>query len=428
MEIKRDYYLNQLIERMHNGLIKVITGIRRCGKSYLLNNLFYDHLISLGVREDHIISFAFDSAEDLLKIGEDLLLMEKENKRADPEKFVRFISSQIEGEGEYYLLLDEIQELDCFEAVLNGYLRKRNLDIYVTGSNANLLSKDVSTKFAGRGDEVKLYPCNFREFLSASGGEKDKALREYMLYGGIPSVILAKDAKSKEKTLLNLYDEIYIKDIKKRNKVRNTQQLEDLLNVLSSSIGSLTNPKKLANTFHSKSGSRIKSETICKYLRYLEDAFLLEEAIRYDIKGKAYIETPKKYYFEDLGLRNAKIGFRQAEPTHLMENLIFNELMLRGYQVDVGAVPVRESKDKNASRTYLEVDFVASLGGEKVYIQSAYSLLDPDKEYREKRPFLSIDDSFKKVVITNDMVVSPFDDLGYISINIFDFLLNEKAF
>lgn len=428
MEIKRNYYLNQLIERMNNGLIKVITGIRRCGKSYLMNNLFRDYLISIGVKEDHIICFAFDSAKDLLKIGENLFSMEKEGRGADPEKFIDYISSKIEGEGIYYLLLDEIQELDCFESVLNGYLRERNLDIYVTGSNAKLLSKDVSTKFAGRGDEVKLFPCSFKEFFSIFEREKDEALREYMLYGGIPSVLLAKDAKSKEKTLLNLYDEIYLKDIKKRNRVRNVQQLDDLLNVLSSSIGSLTNPQKLMNTFHTKSKSHIKSETISKYIGYLEDAFLLEEATRYDIKGKGYIETPKKYYFEDLGLRNAKIGFRQVEPTHLMENLIFNELMQRGYQVDVGVVPIRESNDKNASRIYLEVDFIASLGGEKIYIQSAYSIFDPDKAYRERRPFMNIDDSFKKVIITNDMVLSPFDDLGYMSINIFDFLFNEKVF
>ena len=336
MEIKRDFYLKKLISRRNNGLIKVITGIRRCGKSYLLNTIFYNYLLENGVDENHIIRFAFDSADDLYLIGESLIKIEKEKRRVDPEKFMAYIRSKMTDNGMYYLLLDEVQMLDCFESVLNGYLRKDNMDVYVTGSNAKFLSKDIITEFAGRGDEIHMYPLSFSEFMSVYKGDKYEGLSEYMLYGGIPSVVIREDFNDKIAALENLFGEIYISDIYKRNKVRNQGELEDLLNILSSSIGSLTNPEKLKNTFRTVKKSKITANTVKKYLDYFEDSFLIESAQRYDIKGKAYIETPKKYYFSDLGLRNARINFRQFEQTHAMENVIYNELRMRGYSVDVG--------------------------------------------------------------------------------------------
>ena len=311
MEISRDFYLDKLIKRKHNGLIKVITGIHRCGKSYLLNNLFYHHLLNNGVNADHIIRFAFDSADDLYLIGESLIQIEKEKRGIDPEKFMAYIRSKVVDDGMYYLLLDEIQMLDCFEAVLNGYLRKDNM-----------------------------YPLSFAEFMNVYNGDKYMGLSEYMLYGGIPLVVLREGANDKAAALQNLFNEIYIWDITRRNRVKNIGELEDLLNILSSAIGSLTNPEKLKNTFKTVKKSRITSATIKKYLDCFEDSFLIESAQRYDIKSKAYIETPKKYYFSDLGLRNARINFRQFEQTHSMENVIYNELRMRGYSVDVGVIPI----------------------------------------------------------------------------------------
>lgn len=339
MEIIRDFYLDKLINRKNNGLIKVITGIRGYGKSYLLNNLFFHYLLDNNVPIDHIIRFAFDSAEDLQKIGDSPLKMEKEKRGANPEKFLMYIQSQIKDDRMYYLLLDEIQMLDSLVAVLNSYLRKDNIDVYVTVSNAKLLSKDTSTEFAGRGDKVHMYPLSFSEFMSVYQGDKYMGLTDYMLYGGIPSVVLKKDNIDKEQTLKNLFTEIYIQDIVRRNSVKNIGELEDLLNTLSSSVGSLTNPEKLKNTFKSVKNSKMTGNTIKKYLDYFEDSFLIEAAERYDIKGKAYIETPKKYYFSDLGLRNARINFRQFEMYHAMENVIYNELKRRGFQVDMGVVP-----------------------------------------------------------------------------------------
>ena len=427
MEIKRDFYLEQLVKRKGNEMIKIITGIRRCGKSYLLNTLFYNHLLAQGVAADHIIRFAFDSADDLHLIGESLISMQKEKRGVDPEKFVAYIQSQVKDDDIYYLLLDEIQMLDCFEAVLNGYLRRSNLDVFVTGSNAKLLSKDVATEFAGRGDEIRMYPLSFAEFMSVYQGDKYMGLSEYMLYGGIPLVVLREDAKDKTALLQNLFSEIYIRDIKIRNKVKNIGELEDLLNMLSSAIGSLTNFEKLRNTFRSIKKSKITAATIKKYLDYLEDSFLVEAAVRYDIKGKAYIETPKKFYFSDLGLRNARINFRQFEQTHSMENVIYNELRMRGYSVDVGIVPVAE-KDAygNVKRKQLEVDFVCNLGSTRCYIQSAYALPDEAKRMQEIRPFRRIDDSFKKVVVTKDVVVPFYDDYGILTVSIYDFLLKPN--
>ena len=427
MEIRRDLYLNKLIKRKNNGLIKVVTGIRRCGKSYLLNNLFYNHLIESGVAADHIIRFAFDSADDLYLIGESLIQIEKEKRGVDPEKFMAYIRSQIVDNRMYYLLLDEIQLLDCFETVLNGYLRKDNMDVFVTGSNAKLLSKDIITQFAGRGDEVHMYPLSFAEFMTIYKGDKYAGLEEYMLYGGIPIVVLREDANEKASTLENLFTEIYLRDITQRNRVKNIGELEDLLNILSSSIGSLTNPEKLKNTFKSVKKSKITSQTIKKYIDYFEDSFLIESALRYDIKGKSYIETPKKYYFSDLGLRNARINFRQFEPTHSMENVIYNELKMRGYNVDVGVIATTEKNHEGkVVRKKLEVDIVCNLGSSRYYIQSAYSLPDETKRTQEVRPFRKIDDSFKKIVITKDFVHPYYDDYGILTVNIYDFLLDPE--
>lgn len=328
----------------------------------------------------------------------------------------------------HYLLLDEVQLLDCFEAVLNGYLRKENMDVYVTGSNAKFLSKDIITEFAGRGDEIHMYPLSFAEFMTAYSGDKYAGLSEYMLYGGIPLVVLRNGANEKSTALQSLFDEIYIRDIEKRNKIRNTGELEDLLNILSSSIGSLTNPEKLSNTFKTVKKSKITATTIRKYLGYLEDSFLIESTQRYDIKGRNYIETPRKYYFSDLGLRNARINFRQFEQTHSMENVIYNELRMRGYNVDVGVVPVAE-RDANGKivRKQLEVDFVCNMGSLRYYIQSAYSLPDEAKRAQEVRPFRKIDDSFKKIIVTKDIVPAFYDENGILTMNIYDFLLDVDS-
>ena len=428
MEIKRDLYLNKLISLKHNGLIKVITGIRRCGKSYLLNEIFYNHLLKSGVDEKHIIRFAFDSGDDLNLIGESIIEIEKQKRRVDPEKFMAYIRNQIEDNEMYYLLLDEVQMLDCFETVLNGYLRKKNMDVYVTGSNAKFLSKDIITEFAGRGDEIHMYPLSFSEFMTAYKGDKYEGLSEYMLYGGIPLVVLRDGQENKASALENLFSEIYVRDIQKRNKVRNIGELEDLLNIVSSAIGSLTNPEKLKNTFKSIKNSKITSTTIKKYLDFLEDSFVIESAQRYDIKGRSYIETPKKYYFSDMGLRNARINFRQFEQTHAMENVIYNELRMRGYRVDVGVVPITEKNENGQTvRKQLEVDFICNLGSMKYYIQSAFSIPDEEKRAQDIRPFKKIDDSFKKIVITKDIVAPFYDENGILTMNIYDFLMDEKS-
>ncbi|MCC8046608.1 MAG: ATP-binding protein [Clostridiales bacterium] len=427
MEIRRDFYLNKLIKRKNNGLIKVITGIRRCGKSYLLNTIFYHYLLESGIQPDHIIRFAFDSADDLYLLGESLIEIEKQKRGVDPEKFMAYIRSMITDDGMYYLLLDEVQLMDCFESVLNGYLRKENMDVFVTGSNAKSLSKDIVTEFAGRGDEVHMYPLSFAEFMSVYKGDKYTGLSEYMLYGGIPLVVLREGADDKAAVLQNLFSEIYVRDIYKRNRIKNIGELEDLLNILSSAIGSLTNPEKLKNTFRTVKKSKITAKTIKKYLDCFEDSFLIESASRYDIKGKAYIETPKKYYFSDLGLRNARINFRQFEQTHSMENVIYNELRMRGYRVDVGVVTIAE-KDQEGKvvRKQLEIDFVCNLGSARFYIQSAYSLPDEEKRSQEVRPFRKIDDSFKKIIITKDIVQPYYDDYGILTVNIYDFLLEPE--
>lgn len=412
MEINRNRYLNTLLRKRNNGLIKIITGIRRCGKSYLLGTIFKNALIDEGVPENHILHMSLDSFEN--------------EKYLNPKEFYTWATEKITDNKTYYLLLDEIQLMDRFESVLNGLNEKPNVEVYVTGSNAKFLSKDIATEFAGRGDEIHMYPLSFSEFKSVYNGDNQHALQEYMLWGGIPLVVLAAE-EDKAKLLKTLFDETYIRDIIIKHKIRNQRELEDLLNILSSSIGSLTNPEKLMNTFRTVKKSKITANTIAKYIEYCEDSFLIESAKRYDIKGKAYIETPQKYYFSDLGLRNVRLGFRQNEPTHIMENIIYNELKIRGFEIDIGVVPVIEKNEKAMSvKKQLEIDFICTMGMKKYYIQSAYSLPDSTKREQEIRPFIKSGDSFKKIVITNDITPPVYDDNGILTINFLDFLNNES--
>ena len=427
MEIRRDRYLDRLVKHRHNGLVKIITGIRRCGKSYLLNTIFRRYLLDNGIKDDHIIRFAFDSADDLELIGEKLTDIQKKKRKVNPDKFVSYIKSKMVDGQMHYLLLDEVQLLDAFESVLNGYLRNENMDVYVTGSNAKFLSRDIVTEFAGRGDEIHMSPLCFSEFMSVYKGDKYEGLSQYMLYGGIPLVVLLEDEVDKTNLLQRLFDEVYVRDIERRHKIRNKAELEELLNVLSSAIGSLVNPEKLSNTFHSVKKSKITAATLKKYLDALEDSFLVDATSRYDIKGKSYISSQKKYYFSDLGLRNARINFRQIEQTHSMENVIYNELKMRGYNVDIGLVTVLEKNvEGKYIRKQLEVDFVCNQGSKRYYIQSAFSVPDLEKQRQETRPFRNIEDSFKKVIVTHDMVPKHYDDDGVLVVNIYDFLLDES--
>ena len=403
--------------------------MRRCGKSYLLNTIFYEHLLNQGVQSDHIIKFAFDSAEDLFKIGEDLLEISQTNRKVDPQKFVKFVNNRIKDDKPYYLLLDEVQNLGGFEAVLNGYLRKENLDVYVTGSNARFLSKDVITEFAGRGDEIKMLPLSFAEFMTNFKGEKAEGLQQYMTFGGLPYVALLPTFERKIGYLKNLFEETYLTDIKKRYNLRkNNYEIEELLNILSSSIGSLTNPTKLSNTFKSSKNKLITRNTIEKYIEYIKDSFLIDQANQYDLKGKKYINTPKKYYFTDLGLRNARIDFRQLEETHSMENVIFNELKLRGFNVDVGIVEERTTnKDGKEQKKRLEIDFVANKGYNRYYIQSALAMPTLEKERQEQNALDKINDSFKKIIITGGFQPQRYNEKGVLILNIYDFLLNPDS-
>ena len=414
MIIKRDLYLNKLIERKHNGLIKVITGIRRCGKSFLLFKLFKNHLLSEGVKEDHIIELNFDDFEN--------------EEYQDPKVASPYLKGKIVDSDIYYFLLDEIQLLGKFEAVLNGLLRLDNVDIYVTGSNAKFLSKDVITEFRGRGDQVHIYPLSFKEFFEARNIDKMTALEEYLTYGGIPLVLSMKTHEAKANFLHNLFIETYLKDIINRNNLVNNDELKELVNIISSSIGSLTNPNKLSNTFRSVKNVNLSAPTISKYLEHLTDSFLINKSIRYNIKGRKYIDTPSKYYFSDLGIRNASINFRQNEKTHLMENLIYNELLIRGYNVDVGEVPlVVRDENKVQIRKTLEVDFVCNLIDKRLYIQSAYSVHDEEKYIQEARSLLNIQDNFRKIIITYDYERKHYTDDGIIIMSIFDFLLDPES-
>lgn len=414
IEIRRDYYLEQMIRRKHNGLIKVVTGIRRCGKSYLLRTLFKNALLADGVSTDHIIEMAFDLFDNI--------------EYRDPKVFYPWIQGQIKDNGKYYILLDEVQMLGEFVSVLNGLADKKNCDVYVSGSNAKFLSRDIATEFGGRGDEIHMYPLSFSEFMSVYDGNQYDGWNEYVTYGGIPLVVLVDTEEQKAALLENLLKETYIRDIVTRNKIRNIAEMEALLDILSSAIGSLTNPNKLKNTFQSVGNSKITATTITKYIEYLEDAFLIESAMRYDIKGKSYIGTPLKYYFMDLGLRNARINFRQIEVTHSMENIIYNELRMRGCRVDVGNLTITET-DRNAKKVKknLEVDFVCSKGSKKYYIQSAYFLETKEKTEQELRPLLKIRNSFKKIVITSNTPKPFYNEDGILIMNVYDFLLNAES-
>lgn len=411
MEIRRDIYLNKLISKKHNGLIKVVTGMRRCGKSYLLFNLFKEHLIEEGIDKDHIIEMAFDSFES--------------KKYRDPEVLYPYLMERLTDDDMYYILLDEVQLLDDFESILNSLGRKKNVDVYVTGSNAKFLSKDIITEFRGRGDEVHMYPLTFSEFMSVYQGDKSEGWKEYVLFGGIPLVLGFETADQKSDFLKSLFEETYISDITGRNNIRNKAELEELLNILSSAIGSLTNPSKLSATFKSVKNKTISKDTIIKYIDYLKDSFLIDSAIRYDIKGKKYINTPSKYYFTDLGLRNARLNFRQVEETHAMENIIFNELKVRGFNVDVGVVVMNEvDKSGKKIRKQLEVDFVCNKGSKRYYIQSAYALQDKTKMEQEQRSLINTGDGFKKIIITKDAVAPLYNDEGVLIMSVYDFLLN----
>ena len=414
MEIKRDYYLNKLITKKHNGLIKVITGIRRCGKSYLLFTLFKNHLTESGVADDHIVEIPFDSFEN--------------KKYRDPEILYPYVKEQIADGGMYYILLDEVQLLDEFESVLNGFMRMKNVDVYVTGSNARFLSKDIITEFRGRGDELHIQPLSFAEFMSVYDGNKYDGWNEYVLYGGLPPVVLLRTAEQKIELLKSLFQETYINDIISRHSVKHRDEFEELINILASAIGSLTNPKKLTDTFKSKKNKVISSNTIKSYLDYLCDAYVVSRATRYDIKGKKYIDTPQKYYFSDVGIRNACINFRQLEENHTMENVIYNELIARNFNVDVGIITATgKDNDGKSVRKQLEVDFVCNKGSKRYYIQSAFSIPDREKMEQESNSLLRIDDSFKKIIVVKDLPAPTYTEDGILVISVYDFLLNSNS-
>ena len=414
MVIERNIHLQKLIEGKHNGMIKVVTGIRRSGKSFLLFNLFVNHLKEIGVTPDHIIGIDLE---------------DRRNKSLrDPDALLQFIDGKMKDDNMYYILIDEIQHVPEFEDVLNSYLKVENADVYVTGSNSKFLSKDVITEFRGRGDEIKIGPLTFREYMSVFEGTREAAFEEYLIYGGLPKVALLTDRKKKVSYLKGLFAKVYLTDIKERYKIKNDDDLSELIDVLASSIGGLTNPTKLENTFTTVKHSNITHQTLKSYLDILQEVYLVEKSVRYDIKGRRYIDTPSKFYFTDLGLRNARIGFRQFEITHLMENLIYNELRARGMEVDVGVV-TQNVKDENgvSVRKQLEVDFVCNQGSKRYYIQSALRLPTEEKREQELRSLKLIDDNFQKFVITEDPISIYQDNNGVVYMNIYEFLLNEKS-
>ena len=412
MVIKRDFYLSKLIQHKKNGMVKIITGIRRSGKSYLLFKLFRDHLLESGIKEDHIISIALDDFGN--------------RKLQNPDELYNYVKSQIVDNEDYYILLDEIQLVPEFESVINGFMHIVNVDIYVTGSNSKFLSSDIITEFRGRGDEIRVYPLNFSEFYSVYGGDFDKAWIMYCNYGGMPLCLSMETVEDKAKYLTSLFDKTYLADIINRNNLRGNVEINELTDVLASSIGSLTNPLKLSNTFASTKNVKLSANTISSYLNYLQDAFLIERAVRYDIKGKKYINTPAKYYFVDLGLRNARLSFRQQEYTHIMENVIYNELRLRGYSVDVGVVENVEKENGVSVRKTLEVDFVVNLGNRRYYIQSAYSIPSEEKMAQEQASLLSINDAFRKIIIVNQPIMSGYNEKGILMLSLQDFLMNPE--
>lgn len=409
LRINREIYLNQLVNKQNNGLVKIITGIRRCGKSFLLDPIFKEYLISEGVSENHIIKIDLDERRN--------------SKYQDPDVLDEYIRSLIVDEETYYLLLDEVQKVDDFESVLNGFLHIHNLDIYVTGSNSKFLSSDIITEFRGRGDEIRVFPLSFSEYYSVFKGEKDEAWDEYITYGGLPKIVSINGENEKAKYLKQLFEKTYLSDIVERNNIQRIDIIDSILNILSSSIGSLTNPYKLLKTFQSNGVKDISINTISSYLKYLQDSFLINKAERYDIKGKKYIQSPFKFYFSDIGLRNARLNFRQQEETHIMENVIYNELLIRGYNVDVGVVNIREGDAKKQ----IEVDFVCNQFNKKYYIQSALSLPTHEKTVQEERPLLNIQDNFKKIIIVKDSKKAWITEEGILVIGIFEFLLNKNS-
>ena len=415
MEIRRDRYLERLIAHKGNGRVKIVTGIRRCGKSYLLFQLFKRHLIETGVKLNHII---------------EIQLEDRSNKELrNPDACLAFIKKQIKDQKSYYLLIDEVQLMDEFEDVLNSCLHIENLDTYVTGSNSKFLSKDIITEFRGRGDEMYLRPLSFKEYRTIQPDKPfDDVWTEYMTFRGLPYCALLPSREEKADYLKRLFDEVFLRDIIERNRVQNDAQLESLLNVISSAVGSLTNPKKLEDTFTSSGTGKLSAVTIKQYLDYLCDAFMIEQAERYDIKGKRYISTPYKYYFTDTGLRNARLNFRQLEETHLMENVMYNELCLRGYSVDVGVVEINErQEDGKYVRKQIEVDFVCNKADERVYVQSAFSIPTTEKRQQEERPLVNVGDGFRKVVVTKDNVIRHNDENGILIMSLQEFLMDERA-
>ncbi len=408
MVLDRDSYLNALVRRKHNGLIKIVTGVRRCGKSFLLFNLFKDHLIAESVPENHIIEARLD---------------DRKNKMLrDPDACDAYVRERV-GTGQHYALLDEVQLMPEFEDVLNGFLHIENLDVYVTGSNSRFLSSDIVTEFRGRGDEVRVHPLTFSEYHHAKGGAWDDNWNDYMTFGGMPYVALLQDDRDKTAYLDRLFSETYLRDIVERNGVQHEGELADLVDVVASAVGSLTNPQKIERTFKSEKGVSISAATIKKYLGYLEDAFLVSHAKRYDVKGRKHINTPLKYYFEDIGLRNARLSFRQQEETRIMENVIYNELVARGFKVDVGVVDVRE----NGNRKRVEIDFIANEGSRRYYVQSAFALPDAAKRAQEERPLLAVNDSFKKIIVVGGNARLSRDERGVVTMGLKQFLLDESS-
>ena len=408
-EIKRDVYLNKIINKKENGLIKIVTGIRRCGKSYLLDPMYKNYLLNNGVQEDHIIKLDLDERRN--------------NKYLDPDVLDEYIRNLIKDEKMYYVILDEIQKVDDFESLLNGFLHISNLDIYVTGSNSKFLSSDIITEFRGRGDEIRVLPLSFSEFYSAYNGNKGEAWNEYITYGGLPRILSYKTEEEKSEYLKKLFEQTYISDIVERNNIQRIDILDSLINILASSIGSLTNPKKLLDTFISNGIKDVSINTITSYINYLKDSFLISKAERYDVKGKKYIQTPYKYYFSDIGLRNCRLNFRQQEEIHIMENIIYNELLYRGYNVDVGVVEIRNGDSKKQ----VEIDFVCNQYNKRYYIQSALSLVSREKTLQEERPLLNIPDNFKKIIVVKDNIKSWFTEEGILVIGLQEFLLNENS-
>lgn len=406
---KRDYYLQQLIAGKGNGMVKIVTGLRRCGKSFLLFTLFREHLRSEGVADEHVIEVAFDD-----------LRMEA---MREPHRFLQYVEARMTDSDTYYILLDEVQLLDRFVEVLNSLLHLRNADVFVTGSNSRFLSRDVATEFRGRGDEIHLYPLSFAEIYEVTGGDRRACLDTYFRYGGLPQVHLLQEEKKREDFLAQLSESVYLRDLQERHRLRNGQELRDLLRVVASGIGSLCSPTKIVNTFRSAKGVRIERKTITRYLTFASDAFLIEESMRYDIKGRKYIGAQSKYYFQDLGLRNALLGFRQQEYPHIMENVVYNELRARGMRVDVGIV----SERRGQVRSRVEVDFVAEQGSRRYYIQSAYALSDEQKAQQEKNSLLRIDDVFRRVIVVGDELHHYHDESGILILSIYDFLLRHDS-